>query len=91
MELFKIKLVPVVKERDWEVRAIKNNRKEKKCEICGHVMEIGHSSTTFTKRTSKGAKTEYETHHTCADNQSYSCVKAMSDKLRIDTDSAWTN
>lgn len=92
MELFKIKLIPKVKDRDWEVRHIRNNRKEKKCEICNNIMPVGASSTTFTKRTTTGAKTAYETHHTCAPTHGFKCINTMSEKLGIKNEAkSWVN
>lgn len=90
-ELFSIKLKPKVKDRDWEVRNIGANRKDKTCEICSTNLPPGHPSTTFTKRTSIGFKTQYETHHTCNHNIKPQCAKAMADKLNIDLDSSFAH
>ncbi len=90
-ELFKIKLIPKVKDRDWEVRNIGANRKEKTCEVCQKQLGIGHSSTTFTKRVSKGYKTDYITHHTCNYNQNPVCAVEMSKILNIDLDSSFVH
>lgn len=90
-KLFKINLIPKVKDRDWEVRNIGSNRKNKVCEICKTDLPVRHSSTTFTKRISKGAKTEYLTHHTCNYNQNSLCAIEMSKTLNIDLDSSFVH
>lgn len=85
MSLFKIKIIPVVKSREWEVKNIGAGRKEKTCDTCGKTIRIGLSSTTFTKRTTKGSKTSYETIHTChLFAGGPACATALSKKLKID-------
>ena len=94
MEIFKIKLTPRVKERDWEVRHITSNRISKKCEICGGTMDIRHSSTSFTKRTTKGNKTKYETHHCCIHlpGSVDQCTTKLAEKLGItNLEECWVN
>lgn len=89
--LFNIKLIPKVKDRDWEVRNIRANRKDKTCEICSAKLPPGHSSTTFTKRTTSGFKTQYDTHHTCNFNAKPQCAVAMADKLNIDLNASFVH
>lgn len=88
-DLFKINLIPKVKDRDWEVKNIGSNRKNKVCEICKTDLKIRDSSTTFTKRISKGYHTDYITHHTCNHNQNPVCAVEMSKILNIDLDSSF--
>lgn len=90
-KLFKITLKPIVKDRDWEVRNIGANRKDKTCEICSKQLPPGHASTTFTKRTTAGMKTSYETHHTCNYHQKPECAAKMADKLNIDLMQSYVN
>jgi len=90
-KLFKINLIPKVKDRDWEVRNIGANRKVKMCKNCGAMLDVGDSSTTFTKRTSKGSKTDYQTIHTCSYNLKHVCAKAVAKELNIDLDKSFVN
>ena len=90
-KLFKINLIPKVKDRDWEVRNIGANRKDKTCEVCKTHLPPGTASTTFTKRVSKGYKTDYLTHHTCNYNQNSVCAIEMSKILNIDLDSSFVH
>ena len=92
MGLFKIKLIPKIKERNWEISHIRHNRKEKTCEVCGNKLPIATPSTTFNKRTTKGLETEYETHHTCPyiPNPG-NCVEKMVKKLGINESECWIN
>lgn len=82
MELFKIKLIPVVKDRNWEIRHIRSGRKEKTCAACNKTIKAGDPSITFVKRTSKGAKTSYDTRHTCADNMT--CREKIMNEVGLD-------
>lgn len=90
-DLFKINLIPKVKDRDWEVKNIGSNRKNKVCEICKTDLKIRDSSTTFTKRVSKGYHTEYITHDTCNYNKNPLCAIEMSKILNIDLDSSFVH
>ena len=89
--LFKINLIPKVKDREWEVRNIGANRKDKICEVCAKMLPISTSSTTFTKRITTGSKTEYKTHHTCSHVLHPACARTMANKLDIDLISSFIN
>lgn len=65
MSIFKIKLLPVVKEKDWKVSYVQSSQKPKVCHVCKKNLPIGSSGTTFTKRTKVGAETKFRIYHTC--------------------------
>ena len=82
MSIFKIKLTPVLKEREWEVRNIGAGRKKKTCAVCGTDISIGSPATTFTKRDQSGLKKTFKTIDTC---RSYltKCAERQADILNI--------
>lgn len=88
---FNLTLKPNIKIRDWEVRNIRSNRKEKVCKNCRAVMKVGDSSTTFTKRISKGSETNYQTIHTCNYNIKHVCAEAIAKELGIDLYKSFVN
>lgn len=85
--LFKIKIKPIEKDRDWEVRQIGAGRKKKVCATCSKPIAIGSPSVTFTKRKSVGAKTEYDTKHTC----DQFCAAKLAADLNIDLSASYVN
>jgi hypothetical protein len=84
MSIFKIKLQPIVKEREYKVSHVKSGRKNKTCEICHKLIIIGKSSTSFTKITSVGTKNSYETHHACSADEKTNCAKMLAEKLNTE-------
>lgn len=82
MSLFKIKLQPIVKDRDWDIKTVNSSRKQKTCGICGKSIPLTVQSTTFTKRTNLGFKQTFETHYTCGTKNS-PCSIHMANKLNI--------
>jgi hypothetical protein len=79
MSIFKIKIKPIVTERQWEVNYVSKGRKDKRCSNCGRFIPIGDQSTTFTKRISTGDKTSYDTKHTCGHSFSICTMKVAQD------------
>ena len=82
MSIFKIKIEPKVKEREWEVNYVKSGRKAKKCSYCNKFIPVGDPSTTFTKRISIAEKNTYETKHTCGHSFCI-CTIRVSEQLNI--------
>lgn len=82
MGIFKIKLTPIEKERDWEVKYLYSSRKPKICSTCGKPISLSDPNTSFTKITSKGAKKNFETHYTHG-HQFHPCTSLMADKLGL--------
>ena len=63
MSIFKIKISPIIKERDWEIKKVKAGRKEKNCTGCGRMIQIGDPGITFVKRRSTADKQSYHTQY----------------------------
>ena len=84
MSVFKIKIKPVIKERNFQVTFVKSGRKSKVCHICNTPIAAGESSVTFTKITDVGAKKKYEIYHACAISKggpSHKCSEKLAIKL----------
>ena len=77
---FKTPLTAIVKEREWEVTAVKSGRKEKLCAVCNKIIPIGNSAVTFTKRDNIAATQKIQSLYTCTGN----CAAIQMDKLGID-------
>lgn len=84
MSIFKIKLQPIVKEKEWDVKYIGAGRKEKVCAICGRHIPVGDKATTFTKITEKGAKKQFLTHNVCGGSAFAECTLEMARRLQIE-------
>lgn len=82
MSLFKIKVTPLIKDREIEVKYVQSGRIFKKCAVCGTDINKGKPSTTFIKRNSIGDKTTYDSRHTCGDKNS-ACTIALAHKLDV--------
>lgn len=83
MSIFKINIKPIVKEKEWDVKYIRSGRTEKQCANCGRKIQIGQSSTTFTKITAKGEKRSFQTLHACGGSPVNSCTIGVFIKLKI--------
>lgn len=86
MSIFKIKVKPIVKEREYKVSHVKAGRKVKQCAICKRSILAGKPSTTFTKITSVGEKNNFETYHACAITEKRDCAKILADRLKTTLD-----
>ena len=84
MSIFKIKVKPIIKEREYKASHVKSGRKVKKCAVCQRVIPIGKPSTTFTKITSVGEKNRFETYHACSVDSKRDCAKMLAEKLNAD-------
>jgi hypothetical protein len=85
MSIFKIKIKPVIKEREYKVSHVRAGRKAKRCAICERVILVGKPSITFTKITSVGEKNNFETYHSCPINGEHShCAQKLAEKLNTD-------
>jgi len=82
MGIFNIKLTPKVKDRDWEIKHLYSSRRPKVCEACGKPVGSSDPNTSFTKRTSVGAKTNYETVYTHGHDR-HPCTIAIKEKLGL--------
>lgn len=82
MEIFKIKLTKIVKNRDWEVKHLFSSRKRKVCAYCGKEISDIVKNTSFTKRTNVGARVTYETYYTHGHEDSQ-CTTEMRKKLGL--------
>jgi len=90
MSIFKIKLIPVLKERVWEVRNISAGRIKKVCAMCQTEIPIGYPSTTFTKRDQSGYRKTFNTIHTCSSNIA-KCAERQAKFLNINLQESFIN
>lgn len=96
MSLFKIKITPIEKDRDWGIKLIGSGRIKKTCQHCKKEIKQGEPSVTFTKITSVGSKKKFETYHTCRFPASVNtdqsvCTQELCAKLNIDYKSSLDN
>lgn len=84
MSIFKIKVKPIIKEREYKVSHVKSGRKAKRCVICDRVIMVGKPSTTFTKITSVGENNKFETYHACSIDAKRACAKILAERLKTD-------
>jgi hypothetical protein len=83
MGIFKIKLQPIRKEREYRVQYVSAGRKEKECCVCGKKIDKGRSATTFLKRISEGFRTQYNSFYTCGFKES-ECTQKKAKELNVE-------
>lgn len=66
---FNIKIKPIVKESDWEVKLVGSGRKEKTCGHCGKTIPIGASAYTLSKQVKNGANRYFPSEYACIGHQ----------------------
>jgi hypothetical protein len=62
MGIFKIKIIPIKKEKDYEVKIIGACRKNYKCYFCKEEIKVKDPCILFTKKILTGSNTKYITH-----------------------------